>query len=324
MRTQTRWIFAAAGLVSLVALGALWLVLRAAPGSPMAQAGPVQQCPAGETDERVWVAAGQYVIGGRQRYPEEAPAHLAETDGFWIDRHEVTNGQFARFVAETGYVTEAERAPDPAAHPGIDPALLVPGSAVFGVSAGEGFWWSFVPGTNWRQPFGPGSSIEGHEHYPVVHVTYADASAYAAWAGGELPDESEWEIAARAGQAGSEYEWGDEFRPGGEWRANTWQGVFPVIDSGDDGYSGLAPAGCFAPNDFGLYDMTGNVWEWTTSPFSQDAAAGTIRGGSFLCAESYCARFRPVARQAQEWDFSASHIGFRTISRTAAPPATGE
>ena len=201
----------------------------------------------------------------------------------------------------------------------------MPGSAVFGVTAGEGFWWSFVPGTSWREPSGPGSSIAGHDHYPVVHITYADASAYAAWAGGELPSETEWEIAARSGHSGSEYEWGDEFRPGGDWRANTWQGVFPVIDSGDDGYTGLAPAGCFPPNEFDLYDMTGNVWEWTTSRFaSGEAATGTIRGGSYLCAESYCARFRPAARQAQEWDFSASHIGFRTIRRGDAPAAESE
>ncbi len=304
--------------VLLATAGVATLLLLPRQGS-VPTATPIRQCDSLAADDRIQVAAGRYEIGAPRQYREETGPLQVETAGFRIDRHEVTNAQFARFVAETGYVTIAEQDPDPAAYPGIDPAALVAGSAVFGVSAGEGYWWSFVPGASWRAPYGPGSSIEGLESYPVVHIAYADALAYAHWAGGELPSETEWEIAARAGAAGHEFEWGDEFRPGGEWRANSWQGPFPVIDTGDDGFAGLAPVGCYPPNDLGLVDMTGNVWEWTSSPFSADPATGTIRGGSYLCAPNFCARFRPAARQAQEWDFSASHIGFRTISRDPAP-----
>lgn len=312
---KMKLLIAGASMAGLAGLGGLWLVSRSTADAPVSQATALQHCPASEGDERLAVAAGRYEIGGQARYREEAPAHTVETAGFQIDRHEVTNGQFAAFIDATGYVTIAERAPSPQAYPDIDPDLLVPGSAVFGVHAGEGYWWRFVPGASWRTPYGPGSSIAGMEAYPVVHIAYADALAYAQWVGGDLPTESEWEIAARAGATGNEFEWGDEFRPDGTWRANTWQGPFPVIDSGDDGFVGLAPVGCYEPNGFGLVDMTGNVWEWTSSPFDASATTGTIRGGSYLCAPSFCARFRPAARQAQEWDFSASHIGFRTISR---------
>ena len=262
----------------------------------------------------VRIEAGTRLIGTNARYPEEGPPREVFTAGFEMDATEVTNAQFARFVAETGYVTAAERPADPAAHPGLDPSLLKPGSAVFGMDAGNGgFWWSFVEGASWRAPTGPGSTIEGMDAFPVVHVAYSDAAAYAAWAGARLPTEEEWEIAARGGIEGADYVWGAEFRPEGAWRANTWQGPFPVIDTGEDGRQGLAPTGCYPPNDYGLYDMAGNVWEWTSSRFAPDATEGTIRGGSYLCAPSYCARFRPAARQPQERDFSASHIGFRTV-----------
>lgn len=302
----------AAALLCLAAALLAGAVFMLRPGRE-APAPAYADCRAPDMADRAPVPAGVYTIGTNARYAEEGPAHTVETGGFEIDTREVTNARFAAFVEETGYVTLAERAPDPADHPGIDPALLVPGSAVFGVHAGQGAWWRFVPGANWRAPEGPGSTIDGREHLPVVHVAYADARAYAAWAGGRLPTEEEWEIAARGGVEGTEFAWGDEFRPGGQWRANTWQGAFPVIDTGDDGFAGLAPVGCFEPNQFGLHDMTGNVWEWTSSPFDETGAAGTIRGGSFLCAPSFCARFRPAARQPQEWDFSASHIGFRVV-----------
>lgn len=302
-------------------------LLAAAPAcSPAPQAGlpddVVQTCMSIE-DTRVDVPAGDYRIGGPVRYPEERAERDVRTDGFRIDTHEVTNAQFARFVAETGYVTIAERRPDPADHPDIDPDRLVPGSAVFGVRTGGGFWWRFVPGASWRAPYGPGSDIDGREHYPVVHIAYADARAYADWAGADLPAEDEWEIAARGGGSGTDYAWGEAFRPGGDWRANTWQGPFPAIDTGDDGFAGLAPVGCYDANPFGAYDMIGNVWEWTSSPFGERDARGTIRGGSFLCAPSYCARFRPAARQPQERDFSASHIGFRTIERVSSGSRSG-
>ncbi len=260
------------------------------------------------------IAAGAYLIGTNARNREEGPPRTVETPDFTLDAAEVTNARFARFVAETGYVTVAERAPDPADHPGIDPDLLVPGSAVFGVDpARGGFWWSFVPGASWRTPQGPGSDINGLGPLPVVHVAYEDAAAYADWAGGRLPREDEWEIAARGAIEGADFVWGEAFRPDGTWRANTWQGPFPVIDTGDDGYQGLAPVGCYEANGYGLYDMAGNVWEWTSSPFDASQETGTIRGGSFLCAPNYCARFRPAARQPQEWDFSASHVGFRVL-----------
>jgi sulfatase modifying factor 1 len=296
-----KWLFGmAAGVLGLGGLAAgYWLLERErAPSQP-----PTAHCPVRPADDRVWVPAGRYQIGATPRYREEAGPQQVATNGFWIDRHEVTNTQFARFVAETGYTTIAEQIPDPGANPGIDRALLVAGSAVFGVSATQGYWWSFVPGASWQTPYGPGSSIDGLDDYPVTHIAYADAQAYAAWAGGELPTEAEWEVAARSGQAGAEYEWGNEFRPDGQWRANSWQGPFPAIDTGDDGFAGLAPIGCYEANEFGLFDMTGNVWEWTSSPFSTDPMTGTIRGGSSLCAPN----------------FSASHIGFRTIRRDPAP-----
>ena len=312
-----RWAFGAAA--GMIAVGGLTAGYRMYGRDAASAPAIIRHCGAATADQRIWVAGGRYQIGAAPRYREETGPQMVETSGFWIDRHEVTNAQFARFVAATGYRTIAEQVPDPAAYPDIDPAALAAGSAVFGVSAGQGYWWSFIPGASWQTPYGPGSSIEGQDDYPVVHIAYADAAAYAAWAGGELPTEAEWEIAARAGQAGAEFEWGDEFRPDGQWRANSWQGPFPAIDTGDDGFAGLAPIGCYEPNDLGLVDMTGNVWEWTSSPFSADPATGTIRGGSYLCAPNFCARFRPAARQAQEWDFSASHIGFRTISRDPGP-----
>ncbi len=266
---------------------------------------------------RVHVPAGSYTLGAGARYAEEGGERVVETDEFWIDRFEVTNAEFAAFVDATDYVTVAERAPDPADHPDIDPVLLTPGSAVFGADPETGFWWSFVEGADWRAPVGPGSDIAARADYPVVHVAYEDAAAFAAWLGADLPSETEWEIAARGGLEGATYGWGERFRPDGEWRANVWQGAFPVIDTGEDGFAGLAPAGCYMPNDYGAYDMIGNVWEWTQSPFDETGRTGVIRGGSYLCSSSYCARFRPAARQPQEWDFSASHIGFRTVIRTA-------
>ncbi|MED5550221.1 MAG: SUMF1/EgtB/PvdO family nonheme iron enzyme [Pseudomonadota bacterium] len=290
-------------------------------GGSSAPAPHAEACRPVTPGERVAIPAGEYLIGGPVRNPEERPERTVSTPGFGIDAHEVTNAQFAAFVEATGYLTIAERRPDPADFPDIDPALLEPGSAVFGVDAGTGYWWRFVPGASWRHPEGPGSDIEGRASYPVVHVAYADARAYADWAGADLPDEDEWEIAARGGGHGTDYAWGEEFRPGGDWRANTWQGVFPVIDRGDDGFAGLSPVACYDANPFGAFDMIGNVWEWTASPFDASGAAGTIRGGSYLCASDFCARFRPAARQPQEWDFSASHIGFRTVVRR--PDAAG-
>ena len=258
------------------------------------------------------VPPGLSAMGAGALYPEEAGRGAVRLAGFLIDRTEVTNARFAAFAEETGYVTLAERMPDPALHPGIPPEALVPGSAVFVMAGGDraGFW-RFEPGAFWRAPEGPGSSIEDRMDHPVVHLAYEDAARFAAWAGGRLPSEAEWEHAARGGLAAATYEWG-ETAPDDlpSRRANTWQGVFPVIDTGADGYKGTAPVACYAPNGYGLHDATGNVWEWTADA---DPARnrGVIKGGSYLCAENYCRRYRPAARHPQELDFSTSHLGFR-------------
>jgi sulfatase modifying factor 1 len=268
----------------------------------------------------VFIPGGVYRMGSDVYYPEEGPAHDVEVAPFYMDRHEVTNAEFAAFVDATGYVTVAERDPDPAEHPDIDPAKLEPGSALFvapndpNPPEGEGAdWWMFVPGASWKHPRGPGSSIEGLDDYPVVHIAYEDAQAYAQWRGRRLPTEAEWERAARGGREGEPFAWGTEVAPDGQWRANTWQGVFPVINSSKDGFIGAAPVGCFEASDYGLYDIIGNVWEWTSDAWQGDPRVGVMKGGSFLCADNYCGRYRPAARQPYERDFSSNHLGFRTV-----------
>jgi formylglycine-generating enzyme len=270
---------------------------------------------------------GEFLMGAQPENAEEGPARRMRVRGFWIDKTEVTNAQFARFVEATGYVTLAERPLDPALYPGVPPADLEPSSIVFHqpsepVALGDpGAWWRVVPGANWRHPSGPQSSIAGKDHLPVVHVGYEDALAYARWAGRDLPSEAEWEYAARGGLDGARFVWGD--RPPAAADANVWQGEFPVVDRGEDGYRAVSsPVGCFSPNAFGLYDMAGNVWEWTSTMFaSGDPSRRVAKGGSFLCADNYCMRFRPSARTAGPPDGGSSHIGFRTIYRQA--PAGG-
>lgn len=300
-----------------------------------------------------WIPGGTFRMGSADFYPEERPVHRVRVDGFWMDRHPVTVEAFRRFVKATGYVTVAERPPDPADYPGADAALLVPGSLVFCRPAGPvnlrdyRNWWRYVPGANWRHPRGPGSDDRGRERHPVTHVVCEDAAAYAAWAGKELPTEAEWEYAARGGLDGAVFSWGDEFAPGGQMMANTWQGEFPWQNLLTDGYEGTSPVGTFPANGYGLYDVTGNVWEWTGDSFSPrhpaDAARAcciprnpritsshqirpaaepgshlprrVIKGGSHLCAPNYCLRYRPAARQAQAIDSAASHLGFRCIVR---------
>lgn len=241
----------------------------------------------------VWVAGGEFSMGSDAHYPEEAPERAARVDGFWIDRHEVTNAQFAQFVATTEYVTLAERDTDAPA-----------GSAVF-ASGG----WQYVEGASWREPEGPGSSVEGRERHPVVHVALEDAEAYAAWLGRALPTETQWEYAAAAQQ--------------GPAQANTWQGRFPVRNTAEDGYPGTAPVGCFAPNRHGLHDMIGNVWELTATAawtVPGRGPANVIKGGSHLCAPNFCRRYRATARQTQEHALGTGHVGFRTVSKAAPPP----
>ncbi|MEL6688304.1 MAG: formylglycine-generating enzyme family protein [Pseudomonadota bacterium] len=258
-------------------------------------------------------------IGSDVAYPEERPSRIVSPDPFFIDATEVTNAQFAQFVEKTGYVTVAEREPDLSLlPPSVPEEMKQPGSAIFKPpTATSPSWWHFQIGANWRQPEGPGSSIEGREHHPVVQVGYADAKAYADWAGRRLPTEAEWEVAARGGLKEAMYEWGDTPPEETHDRANTWQGFFPFADEALDGFNGTAPVGCFPANGYGLHDMTGNVWEWTDTPY-QNAKSQTgediltLKGGSWLCAENYCRRYRPAARQGQEAGLPTNHIGFRT------------
>jgi formylglycine-generating enzyme len=310
--------------------------------------------------QMMWIPGGEFLMGSDGFYPEERPAHRVVVDGFWMDAHPVTNAEFRDFAAATSYVTVAERQPDPAGYPAADPALVVAGSLVFHRPAGRvplydvRAWWSFVPGACWRCPEGPGSTLEGRGDHPVTHVAYEDAEAYARWAGADLPSEAEWEFAARGGLEGAVYVWGNDFTPGGRFLANTWQGEFPWESLRLDGYEGTSPVGAFPPNGYGLSDMAGNVWEWTSDFFTPrhphditnacciprnprvqsepaipaDTPAAhiprrVVKGGSHLCAPNYCLRYRPAARQGEAVDTSACHIGFRCIVRAAdAPPIT--
>lgn len=299
--------------------------------------------------DMVWLAGNTFRMGSNDHYPEEAPVHEVAVDGFWIDRFPVTNADFARFVAATGRVTIAEQVPDLRQYPDADPACLVAGSLVFTPPAGSADledwtqWWRFVEGANWRHPSGPGSDITGRADHPVVHVAYADALAYARWAGKDLPTEAEWEYAARGGREGAAFAWGEELAPGGVHRANTWQGRFPVENLGLDGFVGTSPVDAFPPNAFGLHDMIGNVWEWTSDWYRdhhvpscclpRNPKGGTeagsrdlrdpgvplprkvLKGGSHLCAPNYCARYRPAARQGQTIDSATGHMGFRCVRR---------
>lgn len=263
----------------------------------------------------VLLPGGEFTMGG-EVYPEEAPLRRGRVASFWIDTHEVTNAQFQRFVDATGYVTLAQRAPSATDYPDADPSLLVAGSAVFSLPpasepAADMSWWSYVPGACWRHPTGPGSSIEGRMDEPVVHIAYEDAAAYANWCGKRLPTEEEWEYAARGGLIAKIYAWGDELTPEGRFMANTWQGQFPTDNTAADGFVLAAPVGRFPANGFGLYDMIGNVWEWTATqvPTSEHIT----KGGSFLCAPNYCQRYRPAARFPVTNDTTTSHIGFRCV-----------
>jgi formylglycine-generating enzyme len=294
----------------------------------------------------VRVEGGTYGMGSEEFYPEERPVHRVTVDDFWIDEHPVTAADFRRFVRDTGYTTVAERPLDPADYPDAEPELLLPGSLVFRKSSGpvslNDFrnWWEYVPGAFWKKPGGPGTTVNGRDRHPVVQVAYEDAETYAAWAGKSLPTEAEWEYAARGGLDGARFAWGDEEVPNGARMANTWQGDFPWHNSKEDGFEGTSPVKSFAPNGHGLYDMCGNVWEWTTdfftmrhrdeverpccvprnprvtSPQLEEAIPRrVIKGGSHLCAPSYCLRYRPAARQGEAVDTSTGHIGFRCVVR---------
>jgi formylglycine-generating enzyme len=302
--------------------------------------------------DMAWIPGGTFAMGSNDHYPEEAPVHQVNVAGFWIDRFPVTNAQFQKFVKETGYKTFAERPANPDDYPGAKPELLEPASTVFippkqPVDKTNRYnWWIYVRGAHWRHPEGPGSSIKGREKHPVVHVTYKDVQAYARWIGKEIPTEAEFEFAARGGLESAEFAWGDELYPKGRMMANTWQGDFPYTNSLEDGYERTSPVGSFPANGYGLYDTIGNVWEWTSDWYQEhkeikkppcctvDNPRGgelensfdpampeikiprkVIKGGSFLCAPSYCRRYRPAARMAQAIDTSTCHLGFRLIVR---------
>lgn len=312
---------------------------------------PIGHDPAEPTAGMVWIPGGEFMMGSNRHYPEEAPAHQVRVNGFWIDAFTVTNRDFGRFVADTGYVTLAERSAKVEDYPGAPPEMLAPASTIFKRPAGpvdvrnHYNWWFYVAGANWRHPRGPASSIKKLLDHPVVHVAYEDAEAYAAWAAKEIPTEAEWEFAARGGLDGADYVWGDEMAPEGRHMANTWQGEFPYRNTVADGFEYTSPIGAFPANGYGLYDMAGNVWQWTSDWFqnhdkidspcctSSNPRGGTregsfdprdpgktmprrvTKGGSHLCAPNYCQRYRPAARIAQPMDTSISHLGFRCIVR---------
>ena len=295
------------------------------------------------------IPGGTFRMGSDKHYPEERPVHRVTVDEFWIDQAPVTNERFARFVAETGHVTFAEIPPNPADYPGALPHMLYAGSLVFRKPTDRASTdrWHYLAGAHWRQPQGLGSTIKGRENHPVVHITYADAEAFARWEGKALPTEAEWECAARGGLDGAAFAWGDEFLPNGQIMANTWQSEFPWENQCADGYEGTSPVGAFPPNAFGLYDVAGNVWEWTADWYqprhpdekvkacciprnprggaeheSHDPAMPDIpiprkvlKGGSHLCAPNYCRRYRPAARFPEPIDTSTCHVGFRCVVR---------
>lgn len=289
------------------------------------------------TDGMRRLCGGRFWMGSEGFYSEEGPVREAEVEPFWIDETPVTNAAFQQFVEATGYVTFAERPPDPKDYPGIPLELTQAGSLVFQRTEGPvrlddaRQWWRPVVGADWRHPLGPSSSLEGLENHPVVQVAYEDAAAYAAWLGKALPTEAEWEYAARGGLERAEFAWGDELNPNGAMLANYWQGDFPFENDLIDGWERTSPVGAFAANGYGLFDMIGNVWEWTDSSYSApdqpgfrgccapttDVVGGkVIKGGSHLCAPNYCQRYRPAARLSQSIDTSTGHIGFRCVLRT--------
>jgi formylglycine-generating enzyme len=307
------------------------------------------QVPARRAKNMTWVPGGIFAMGSEQFYPEERPVRRVEVDGFWMDTRLVTVAEYRRFVKATGYVTVAERPLDPAQYPDADPDLLRPGSLVFYPTRGPvslhdvSQWWRYTPGANWRHPRGPASTLHGLDQHPVTHVAAEDADAYAAWAGKELPTEAEWEFAARGGLDGAVYTWGDDPDPRIWAMANTWHGEFPWQNLKPNS-RGTSAVKSYPPNGFGLYDMAGNVWEWTSDFYAAPAAGHAccvprnpkvapaedslapgqpgaqiprrvIKGGSHLCAPNYCLRYRPAARQGEAVDTSTAHLGFRCILR---------
>ncbi len=303
---------------------------------------PATDQPRGEAPAGMaWIPGGWFTMGD-EAFPDARPLHRVYVDGYWMDTHEVTNEEFARFVKETGYVTVAERPIDPAKFPGVPAENLEPGSIVFAPPSGPVpldnhlRWWSWVKKTDWQHPEGPHSDIKDREKHPVVQIAWEDAVAYATWAGKRLPTEAEWERAARGGLESKTYVWGEDEPGAGGWQANIWQGRFPVENTRDDGYVAAAPVGSFAPNAYGLFDMSGNVWEWCSDWYQADTYANSEsrnplgpstshdpqepgipkrvqRGGSFLCHDGYCRRYVPGGRGKGDIESGTNHIGFRCV-----------
>jgi len=364
-RRRDRGLAIAGGLAAAIFLAALMaIVLGRRSIAPRATVGGFQQTvaepqpPSQETpDGMAWIPGGEFSMGcedprsqpfgGPDPMRDARPIHRVHVDGFWMDRTEVTNARFAEFVAATGYITVAERTPRPEDFPGAPLENLVPGALVFTPPEGpvsltnHYVWWNYVPGADWRHPTGPDSSITGHDDDPVVQVAHEDAVAFAAWAGKRLPTEAEWECASRGGLTGMLYPWGNAFRPGGKFMANTWQGRFPIEDTASDGYAAAAPVGRYPANAYGLHDMSGNVWEWCSDWYRHDTYATAhgigkpernppgptesfdplephekkrvLRGGSFLCTDQYCARYIVGTRGKGEPSSGCNHIGFRCV-----------
>ncbi len=349
-RASFAWVAAAA--VAILVLG-----YAVGPSHWLRSSAPLPATDA-STEQMRWIPAGEFTMGTDASHgmANERPAHRVRVTGFWIDEHPVTNAEFGRFVEATSYVTTAEKAPDweeikkqvPPGTPKPDASVLVAGSVVFVPPPGPvpltdvSAWWQWTPGADWRHPEGPGSTLDGRATHPVVQVSWDDAVAYANWAGKQLPTEAEWEFAARGGLEGKRFNWGDDVRPSGRYMANTFQGDFPYRQTADDGFSRTSPVKSFPPNGYGLYDMAGNVWQWTAdwyrdTTFAERAGQGlcdnptgpdssvdaespgprrVIKGGSFLCHESYCESYRPSARRGTAPDTGSSHVGFRLVRRT--------
>ncbi len=353
-------------VVLVTAVHALW----AADGPGRAGYGPTVEnaakAPGASPAGMVWVPGGEFSMGtedptrmvceghGDDPMQDARPIHRVYVDGFWMDTTEVTNEQYARFVEATHYVTVAERRPKPEDFPGARPEDLVPGSILFTATPGQVplndflAWWRYQPGACWNRPGGPGTSVNGREKFPVVHIAYEDAEAYAKWAGKRLPTEAEWEFAARGGASGKPFTWGDEFKPKGKWMANIYQGSFPTKDTGLDGFAGLAQVASYAPNGYGIYDLAGNVWEWCADWYRPDYYAQVARdglarnprgpadsfdpqepgtpkrihrGGSFICTDQYCSRYMVGSRGKGEPSSASNHVGFRCVMVPAAGAA---
>lgn len=347
MKPATRSSLILAGFsLSFVVLGGGWVLKEAMRVGRQQETRRALGSPLGA--DMIWIPAGKFTMGANDGQPDERPLHDAKVVGFWMDRYEVTNDQFAKFVSDTGYVSTAEKKPEAAQFPGVPEENLVPGSVVFYVPErvvslnNHMQWWRYLPKADWRHPEGPESNLTGRGSHPVVHVSWFDCVEYAKWAGKRLPTEAEWEYASRGGLEQNPFSWGREKFPKGQWMMNIWQGQFPTENTAQDGFKGTAPVGSFPPNGYGLHDMAGNVWEWvqdwyrpdyyahsprdnpkgpddSVDPDEPGVAKRVGRGGSFLCSDMYCKGYRPSARQKTSPDTGLSHTGFRCVKDAPAP-----